>query len=82
MGERYCDVCTINAAMQLDCREFRNIENAPQEREFHVCAKCGRLNNFWFSRIYRAKNKQKAIEELLEGSWAGWTAHDDKNGPA
>jgi hypothetical protein len=81
MGDRYCDVCTINAAMCHEVRDFRNLKNAPEEREFLVCHKCSRLNNFWFDRILRAKNKQEALEELLEGTWDRWTSHDTpKNG--
>jgi protein-arginine kinase activator protein McsA len=81
MGDRYCDVCTINAAMVHEIREFRNLKNAPEAREFLVCNKCSRLNNFWFDRILRAKNKQEALEELLEGTWDRWTTNENpKNG--
>ena len=46
-----------------------------------MCNKCSRLNNFWFDRILRAKNKQEALEELLEGTWDRWTTNENpKNG--
>lgn len=80
MGEKYCEVCTINVAMCREVREFRNLKQAPEAHEFAVCNKCSRLNNFWFDRILRAKNKQEALEELLEGTWERWTAHEPKSG--
>ena len=76
MGDKFCEVCTVNVAMTKENREFRNVDNAPEEKEFIVCAKCSRLNNFWFLRIWRAKDKEAAICELLEGSWERWANHD------
>jgi hypothetical protein len=77
MGEKYCEVCTINVAVMRDTREFRNIQNAPDAHEFIVCGKCSRLNNFWFARLWRANDKERVLTELLEGPWENWAAHRD-----
>jgi hypothetical protein len=69
----FCDVCLVNLATVKDRRKLA-VANPPQGmgREFLVCRKCAKLSNFWFARILQAQDKEKALNEYLEGNWTEW----------
>lgn len=76
-----CEVCRVNPVTVKERRKFRKVDGADDLKmtEFLVCRRCARLNNFWFLRVLRSENKQKTLEEMLEGDWLEWVVHREKD---
>jgi len=72
--EKKCDVCGINRACIKDYRDLTD-QGMDVDVSYWVCYNCLNLNNYWFLKLYNAKNglgKKRVISKIVEGDWKEW----------
>jgi len=65
-----CECCGLNKA---EVKDYRGDEVTGDINEYYVCENCFHLNNYWFNRLRRVKNKKRIIKLILGGGdWKEW----------
>ena len=75
MEKFMCECCGLNPA---EIKDYRGNEATGNLDKFYVCRNCFNLNNYWFYRLMRAKDKKRIIRQILVGGdWREWLISGD-----